>query len=162
MLQGISIYALFISLGFNAGDVYKAQGRPGMLTLMSILHIFLLVPGLFWAVTLLGDVVAVGWVQAFVAFIISVIYLLVALRMLNMSIGELLNALKAPFVPALGMAGAVLTVVYFTNGLPAWLQLAIGIAVGGFTYLGLLYLTQRVLVVQSIQLVRTAFVNRSS
>lgn len=162
VLQGISIYALFISLGFNAGDVYKAQGRPGILTLMSILHIFLLVPGLFWAVTILANIVVVGWVQAFVAFIISVVYLLVALNMLKMSIGKLLNALKAPFVPALGMTSAVLVVVHYVAGFPAWIQLTIGIAVGGFVYLGLLYLTQKVLVMQSIQLVRTVLTNRSS
>lgn len=162
VLQGISIYALIISLGFNAGDVYKAQGRPGMLTLMSILHIFLLAPGLFWAVTFPADIVVVSWVQALVAFVVTVIYLLVALNMLKMSMGELLNALKTPFIPALGMTGSVLVVVYFTVGFPSWLQLAIGISVGGLTYLGLLYLTQKVLVMQSIQLVRTVLINRSS
>ena len=162
VLRGISFYALFISLGFNAGDVYKAQGRPGMLTLMSILHILLLVPGLFWAVIVQGDIVLVGWVQAFVALIISVIYLLVALKMLKMPIGELLNALKAPFIPGLGMTAAVLAVIHYITGVPAWLQLTIGIAVGGFTYLALLYLTQKMLVVQSIQIVRTVMANRSS
>lgn len=162
VLQGISLYALFISLGFNAGDVYKAQGRPGMLTLMSTLHTLLLVPSLFWAVTILGDIVVVGWVQASVSFIVSIVYLLVALHMLKLPVGELLNALKSPFIPALGMTGTVLAVVHYASGFPAWLQLMVGVSVGGFTYLALLYLTQKVLVVQSIQLIRLVMSNRSA
>ncbi len=162
VLRGISIYALFISLGFNAGDVYKAQGRPGMLTLMSTFHTLLLVPGLFWAVTVLTDLVVVAWVQASVAFVVSVVYLLVAIHMLKMPVRELLNALKAPFVPGLGMAGAVLAVIHYTTEFPAWLQLTIGITTGGIVYLALLYLTQKVLVAQSIQLVRTVIANRAS
>jgi len=35
VMRAISIYAMLISLGFNAGDVYKAQGKPEILAKMA-------------------------------------------------------------------------------------------------------------------------------
>jgi PST family polysaccharide transporter len=99
VMRAIAIYSALISLGYNAGDVYKVQGRPGILTMLSIVQATLLVPSLFWAVSVQKTVVAVGWVQAALALIGSVIYLTVAIRLLRLQ--PLLDQLAAkPFASA--------------------------------------------------------------
>jgi len=161
VMRAISIYSLLISLGFNAGDVYKAQGRPGMLTRISLLHILLLVPALLWAVTIPASITVVGWVQASTAFVVSVVYLIVALHMLKMPLGHLLSALRTPLVPGLGLSCVVLGTLYLTGTWPAWSQLIVGIAVGAATYLVLLSWIEKALVMQAIQLMRMVLASRS-
>jgi len=161
VMRAIAIYSLLISLGYNAGDVYKAQGRPGMLTKISILHIFLLIPGLLWAVLLPASVVMVGWVQASVAFLISLVYLLVAVKMLDLSLMELVNSLKSPIMPGIGLTAAVIGVLNLTSGSSPWVQLAAGIPVGALAYFGILFLLERPLVNNTMHLVRAVVASRS-
>jgi len=160
VMRAISIYGLLISLGFNAGDVYKAQGKPGMLTRISIIHTCILAPALYWAVTVQKSIIVVGWVQASVALIVSIIYLTVALRMLNVSLVRLLNALKTPMAPAFVMVVMVLVAMYFSAEWATWLQLVLGIAVGGSVYLLVLYWLERNVVLQALQLLGAILTKR--
>ena len=162
VMQAIAIYSFFLSLGFNAGDVYKAQGRPILLTYISLLQVLILTPLVFWAVTGPSQIVAVGWVQVFVSFVISVIYLAVALRILNVSIKRLLNSLKTPFIPVIVMSLVVYATQYFSINWLSWLQLVIGITVGGITYLSVLYLTERDVVFQAARILTSVLAKRHS
>jgi PST family polysaccharide transporter len=158
VMRAISLYGLFISLGYNAGDVYKAQGQPGMLTRISILHVLLLAPPLLFAVRYLASIVAVGWVQAFIALVVSIVYLAVALKMLDLSIYRLVNSLKTPFVPALGLTAAVTATVYLSSGMAPWIQLIAGVVAGGIAYIGLLCLLEREVVAEAIRLLHKVLV----
>lgn len=160
VLQAIAIYSFFLSLGFNAGDIYKAQGRPILLTYISILQVLVLTPLMFWAVTGPSTIVAAGWVQVFVSFVTSMVYLAVALRILKVSFGRLFDVLKTPIVPAVGMSLVVLAVGYFSSEWRDWLQLVAGITAGGVAYLSILYLTQRDISLQAIDLIREIVLKR--
>jgi O-antigen/teichoic acid export membrane protein len=152
VLQAIAIYSFFLSLGFNAGDIYKAQGRPILLTYISILQLIILTPLMFWAVTGPSDIVVVGWVQVFVSFVISVVYLVVALRMLKVSFGRLASVLKTPVVPAIAMSLSMLGILHLIGEWSVWFQLVIGMFSGGVVYLSALYLFEREIVLQAIRL----------
>ncbi len=152
VLQAIAIYSFFLSLGFNAGDVYKAQGRPILLTYISILQIVVLAPLMFWAVTGPADIVVAGWVQVFTAFVTSVVYLAVALRMLKVSFARLIEALKTPALPALGMVLVVWGGLYVSVDWGIWFQLTFNILAGGLAYLLLLYVFERATVLQALDL----------
>lgn len=160
VMQAIAIYTFFLSLGFNAGDVYKAQGRPILLTYISILQVAILTPLMFWAVTVPSSIVAAGWVQVFVSFVTSVVYLAVALRMLKVSVGRLLEALKTPMLPALIMTVTVLAALYVSSEWAMWLQLILGTIAGGCAYLLVLYFSEREVVFQATQLLRTVLTKR--
>ena len=161
VMRAIAIYSLLISLGFNAGDVYKAQGRPGMLTRISILHVVLLVPALLWAVRVSASVITVGWVQASIAFILSAVYLLVALKMINISVSQLFNSLKPPVLPGIGLAGAVIGVLNISGDLSPWIQLMAGISCGAVAYFGVLFVVERPLVLATVRLVQSVIGSRS-
>lgn len=160
VMQAISIYTMLISLGYNAGDVYKAQGKPEILTKISVLHAFLLVPALLWAVTVSRRIIMVGVSQAIVAFVINSIYLIVALRMLDIQPARLLNALKTPFLPAIGMSLAVYVVLQSFPTLPPWMQLILGVLTGLVAYLLLLWSLSRSVLAEVYQIAWTLFRGR--
>ncbi len=162
VMRAIAIYSFFISLGFNAGDVYKAQGRPILLTYIAILQVLVLAPLMYWAVTGPASIVIAGWVQVFVAFVISVVYLAVALRMLKISFGMLFAVLKTPMVPAFVMVVFVIAVLFVASDWDAWLQLVLGIVTGGSVYLSVLYWLERDIVTQALQLLDTILTKRRS
>jgi hypothetical protein len=142
-------------LGYNAGDVYKAQGRPEILTKIAVLHAIMIVPALIWILATFESIVMVGWTQVVVAFMVTSVYLIVALRILNLSSGRLLNALKTPFLPTLGMSLSVFSILLiFPNIYPA-LQLILGILAGALTYTLLLWFLNRRVVDDAIHIVQS-------
>jgi PST family polysaccharide transporter len=159
-MQAISIYALVLSLGYNAGDVYKALGVPGVLTKISFVKAVILLPGLLWAVTRPGNLIAVAIVQIIVACVGSVINFAVALRMLQISAATLLKSMS----PAL-LAGAGLTVVVslfgiLTASLNPWLQVLIGVLAGVLAYAGILWWGERELLANAAQVFGSALFKR--
>lgn len=160
VLQAIAIYSLLLSVGYNAGDVYKAQGRPGVLTWLLIIRAGLLVPGLLWAVTVPASVAAVGWVQAATAFVGGGLNLFVATRMLKMPLAPILEAMKPAVLAGGCMVLAVLGTLFVLADAPAWIQLIASISVGAVVYLGALWLWQRPIVIEAGQIARSALLRR--
>jgi PST family polysaccharide transporter len=156
VMRAISIYSVLISLGYNAGDVYKAQGRPGILTRLSMLQALLVVPALLWAVVIMKDIVVVGWTQVVVAFIGNAIYLVVALHMLKLQPRDLFDSLKHPLLPSLGLSAAVLAILFIGSNLGALSQLILGTLAGAAAYLTLLYLFSRDVVLEVLNMARAA------
>lgn len=162
VMSAIALYSFFLSLGFNAGDVYKAQGRPILLTYLSIFQLILLTPLAYWAVTYKASIIAVAWVQVFVSFVVSLIYLLLAVRMLKVSPRALFISLRAPIVPVLLMSIVVWLTSYMTTTWANWAQLVVGIGVGGLVYALVLYLVEKETVIQTIQLMDRILKRRNS
>ncbi len=160
VMTAISIYALLLSLGYNAGDVYKAQGRPGILTEISLLKALILVPVLYWAVTGPASLIAVGWVQAAVAFVGSVIYLAVAMRLLHLSVGSLFQAFRPALMAGAALALAVGAVLYAGRGAPDLIVLLGGTLLGGLAYVGCLWLLDRQLVLELWNLGRSVLLRK--
>jgi PST family polysaccharide transporter len=160
VMQAISIYALLISLGYNAGDVYKAQGRSDILAKIALLHAFLLVPALMYVINSTGSIVMVGWTQAGVAFIISVVYLFVAMRILKLSPALLLNTFKIPFIPAVGMCLAIIGTLSVLRGAESWVLLVSGTIIGAAVYGSILWLINRQIVDDAVRILRSLFQSR--
>lgn len=159
VMRAIALYTLFLSLSFNVGDVYKAQGRPGILTNLSLVRVAILVPALWWATTR-GTIVTVGWTHAIVALIGTIINLGFAMRLLKLSFGELLNAIRPALVTGVVMAVAVLATLVVLRETPSWVQLVVSIVVGIGSYVGTLWWTQRAVVDQASQTLLGAFARR--
>ncbi len=158
VIRTISIYALFIAVfAFNAGSVYKAQGRPEVLTKLALIRLAILVPALWWAVTRFGTILAVGWTHIIVAFIGGSINLIAAARLLNIP----LRAIVATISPA-ALAGGLMSLVVgatlrLTAPAPTWAQLAINVLVGAATYGVALWWLQRDIMLRAGRTLRTAF-----
>ncbi len=162
VLSAIALYTLIRSITFNIGDVYKAQGRPDILTKLSLVTAVLLTPSLWWAAVVVRSITAVAWMQVVVALITGAITLVVAARMLNTP----LQVLFKTFLPSV-IAGGVMAVV--VRGLvdqlaalaPIW-QLLAGVAAGALVYGGIMWFWQREVILQAVVSLRTAFSRRKS
>lgn len=160
VMQAIAIYTLFLSLGFNAGDVYKAQGRPSILTKLSLVRIAMLLPALWWATTQGKSIVVVGWTHAVVAFIGSALNLIVAARMLKVSFASLVTAVRPAIVAGAIMALVVAGILVLLQAAPSFVQLLAAILGGAAAYSGSLWSTQRDVVQQAGQTLRGALARR--
>ncbi len=160
VMQAISIYALFYSLAYNAGDVYKAQGRPGLLTRLALVRAVVLLPALWWAATGGGGIATIAWVHAAVALASGTLNLIVAGRMLQVPVQALLRALRPAAIGGVALVLSVLATLALTRDLIPLAQLVAAVAVGGASYLGFLWWLQRDVVRTASQTLRLALSQR--
>lgn len=155
-MRAIAIYALTLSLAYNVGDVYKAQGRPQILTYISLGRLAILLPGLWWAVTGIQTIAAVGWTHAAVAFLTSVLELALASRLLKTPFRKILEALAPALLAGLFMALVVQGVLFLSTTLIPVLQLSLGVLTGGVAYLSILWVFQRDMLLTALGILRGA------
>lgn len=143
VMSAISLYTLFRSLVFNAGGVYKAKGRPGLLSMLNFFQALISIPVLWWSVVYYQTIVAVAWMQVLLALVFGVVKLVMASRLVDTTVTELLKS----FYPAT-VAGIVMSVVILivgqllVNSMPL-VELIAEVAIGGSTYIGALWWLQR-------------------
>ena len=153
-IQGIAVYATLLSLSYNAGGAYKASGRPQINTWTGLFRLALLFPALWWAVSVARSIVAVSWMHALVALIGTSMNMIVAAKMLGMPLRDLGQALLPALTSGLLMAGCVLGFLTLTGDSGPWLQLTGGALTGGLTYALSLWLFQRGVVLDALQLLK--------
>lgn len=156
VLQWLAIYSTLLSLAYNAGSAYKAEGRPQVLTWLSLIRLAMLFPALWWATTSAQSIVAVGWMQALVALIAGVINLLAAARLLGLPLRQLADALSPALMATAFMIAITLGVQVWTAALsPLW-QLTLAVLAGSITYISSLWLFKPDLLDSLIKNLRTS------
>jgi lipopolysaccharide exporter len=114
LIQILAFYALIYSIGFNLGDIYKATGRPRILTSISVFNLLLAGPILlmasFWGVA--G--IAAG--QVVIASIISVVNWIVAKRVIGIGPHLLASSMLRPFLATFGAVLASLSIDFAIGG----------------------------------------------
>ncbi len=160
VMQSLAIYSVIVALIYNAGDVYKAQGKPEILTRLTVLEGILLLPALYFSVTTIETIAAVGWARVFVALILTTIELIIAGRMINASLGEIFKAISPSLSAASIMAIAVILALLPAQNMSPPAQLVIGIGIGGIVYLTSLWFIQRELLVEGYSTLRKALVRK--
>lgn len=149
VMAAIAIYTLIRSLTFNVGAVYKAQGRPEILTWLSLAQLPILLPSLYWAVQGPGTITAVAWTQVANALIAGIANFVVAARLLQIPLRDIAAAVSPSVASGVVMALVVRAVVNALAGSPPWTQLLAGVLVGMLIYLGAMWLLQRKYVLQA-------------
>ncbi len=157
VMSAIAIYTLIRSLTFNVGDIYKAQGRPEILTRLALIKAVVLVPALYWAAAGPGTLTAVAWMQVAMALFSGALNFYVAGRLLNTPFRQIL----ATFVPALTggliMTASVLGMLSLMSAAPPLWQLIAGVTTGIVTYSLALWFFQRPLLRQAQSSLRLMF-----
>lgn len=143
VMSAIALYTMIRSLTFNIGNIYKAQGRPDILTKLSLLKVPILLPALYWASTSLGTITAIGWVQVAVAIIAGVMNLVVAARVLRMPFKEMWLAFQPALTAGSVMAASVLGLLALLVDASPPVQLILGVITGGLVYSGMIWWLQR-------------------
>lgn len=132
VLQMLAVAGCLRSLGSHAGDVYKATGRPGILTKLGLLRAAVLIPALLWG-TRYG-IYGVAVAQAAVTAASTVLNLYVAGRVLRLPVSSLLAEFKTAALCSAAMVVALQLVLPALSRMPKGLGLAAGVAAGACVY----------------------------
>lgn len=157
VMRAIAIYTLIHSLGYNLGDIFKAQGKMNILISISILRAVILVPSLWWAAAYPGTTTAIAWTQVTVAAVCAVINPIVATRIFNIKLQDLFGAMLPAFISGAIMTVGVLGTLALVESLAPIFQLICTIGIGGLFYGAALWWLQRDIVLTAQTSLRTAF-----
>jgi lipopolysaccharide exporter len=159
-MQALALYALVYSLSFNAGDIYKATGRPDILNKLSIVKLGLTIPAL-WVAAGYG-IYAVALAQLLVNLILTLVRLGVIQRLLSLRLAELVAALRPAFTAALVMGAGIYLAQLGLSGTAPLARLII-IPIAGMLLYGLVIrLAHQDLTEQLIGLVQNIFLRKNS
>jgi O-antigen/teichoic acid export membrane protein len=156
VLRAIAVYAMMLSLAYNAGDAYKAQGRPEILTGISFVRMLILIPGLYWAASQAKSIEMVGWIHAVVAFLFGIITLAIASRLLHAPVKELLVALRPAAMSGVLMGLSVLALMIALQNASYLVQLVLSTIVGAVVYTLGLWLVERPVIFDTLKILRGA------
>jgi len=160
VLRAIAVYALVISLAYGAGNVYKAQGRPEILTFTTIFQLALLVPALWWVTTTYGSIAAVGWTMALVTLLEQILQIVVAARLLKVPLLSILDAFRPAVIGGAIMVMLAWASLQMLGAAPHPVQLTTGVVVGVLAYGAALWWLQRDVVSTAHVALRAALVRR--
>jgi PST family polysaccharide transporter len=158
VMKAISLYALFLSLAYNASHAYKASGAISIMTSISTLRAAMLIPALWWASSQIGSIEAVGWFHALFAFIGASINIFVVGRVMKIPMRRIIGTMKPAAIAGAGMSVVVSGMLYLTSSLPPWIQLIVGIITGMLSYILILLWLQKDVFMETWEMVRSNIV----
>lgn len=155
ILSVLAIYTVVYSASFHAGDVFKAIGRPGVLTAINAGKLAVLVGPVWWAAGHSALMVACALLG------VEMVHFLVRMSVLRRLTGtpwvSIVGALWRPVAAAVPMGLALFFLNRVTDHLAAPLQLSALIVVGLCVYLLLLRFTAPKLFNNAYGLARSRF-----
>lgn len=152
ILSVVALYTAVYSMSFHAGDVFKAIGRPGVLTAINAGKLILLIGPIWWAAG--HSVILVAWALVGTEVVHFLVRMTVLQRMMNVRWSAIASALLRPAGAALPMGFVLLGLSWITGGLAAPMELGLLIGVGVGIYVLLLRLTAPHLVTAASGMVR--------
>lgn len=139
----IAIQMTIVSLTFIFGMVYKAIGRPEILSTIVLVRVLILFPSLWFAASQYGTIVAVAGAHVLISLLSGILEIYIAVKLQNLNLIDVLNAFKPSLVGSLGMIIGVAFVNYQMRDAVPVLQLISAIPTGVLFYLATLYIFQR-------------------
>ena len=132
VLALISLFAVVYATSFHSGDVFKAIGRPGILTALNVAKLVAMVGPVWWAAG--RGIVAVGLTLVVIELASSGLRLWVLARVTGSPMRPLLASIARPMLAAAVMAGGVWSLSLFTTELHPAVALAILVPAGVLVY----------------------------
>ncbi len=151
LLRILAIFALVYSIGYHAGDIYKAIGRPDILLKLSIVGIFIYIPAM-WIGARYG-LIGLAWGYLISMIIEQLLRIAFAMRFVHVTAMDILKEMRPAAQAALFMvmiAAGVLTLTQHTGSI---LQLGLVVTSGAIAYLSVVWLTERNTLIRLTQVV---------
>lgn len=161
VMAAISIYTLLRSLVFNAGSVYKATGQPGLLSRQSMVQAIVTVPALWWVAVTYNTIMAVAWMQVLLAFGASIVKMVIAARLVKISLREMASTFYPSLLAGSLMALTVLLSSQFLHDVIPVVELVVETAVGALVYTGAIFLMQPDDMRKVSKMLRTTFIPKA-
>jgi len=156
VMTAIALYTLLRAIVFNIGNIYKALGKPDLLAKIKLWQTIIFVPAIWWVAAEIGTTLAVAWVQVALAFLATIVKLIIAANILDTAYKTILTSLRPTILAGALMAIAVLTTLRPAANLPPLVQMIASITVGGLIYGAAIWWLQRPLIIQAGTSLRTA------
>jgi O-antigen/teichoic acid export membrane protein len=135
VVQALGLYGAIFAIGWCAGDVWLARGRPDIQWKLDLGQIVVLVPVLLFGANVGGITgVAVAQVAAIVPY--SAVRFWLIRRTLGVSFGDIGNRLWVPLAAAVTLVAACAAVATAGAGLPSGATLVFQIVIGAIVYCG--------------------------
>jgi PST family polysaccharide transporter len=150
-LAMLSIFAVLYSVSFHAGDVYKALGRPVLLTGLGVAKLSVLVPVVWMAALHSTFAVAAGLVVVELA--LGSVRLLLVRHVLGVTMRAHARVLVGPIAAAGAAALAVAAVAHLLPVWPPAVRLALLLPLATALLGGALYLVARPLLLRALRAV---------
>jgi len=159
VMQAISLYAVIYSLSFNAGDIYKAIGRPDIMNILGIFKLAVAIP-LLW---LAGgyNIYYVGLAQVVAHSFLTLVRFIVIKRMISLRWRDILSALQPAISGTLVMFLCVYALQIWLRSMAPLFQLVILPVVGGLIYVSAIWFTNREVARKGIDMLRHTFSKRT-
>ncbi len=149
-LQWLALRAGVETLSFNAGTVFKAIGRPAIISKLIVVRLVILVPIILLAVPFGIIGVAVG--QVCMAIIAGLLDFGMVYRVIQVSWRSIWQSLRSALIAAAGMASVVWLFVMNAPQTLVLVTLIGAICLGSVIYVGLLWIIERQFMLDSIRL----------
>lgn len=156
VMELIALTHLAFSMAWHAGDIYRAQGRPEIVTWLLLARLALLLPALWWAAGWAQSIIAVAWMQLVVASLAAMFNLGLAMHQLRVSAREMLAVFRPAVLAGAVMTEVVLAVLWVLRDMAPLTQLIAGAVVGAIAYLATLWFAERDLSREATQRLRSA------
>ena len=151
-MRYLALAMLAIGLTKNIGDVHKGYGRPGLLNAIGVARLLITVPLLVFAVR--HGLTAVSIAVAVSAAVVAVVTLVVASRVIDIPMSELLGSYRTPAIGGLALLATTWPVLLASEQWLSVVRLGAVTATGAAAYVGALWLIDRSLVIETASLVR--------
>lgn len=154
VMELLCLYAAVYSLSFNAGDIYKALGKPWILNALGIVKLIITIPVLWYAAGISITAVAAG--QLIVNIFLTILKLYIVSRIIKINSLQILKSIQ----PALTAAFVMFVGLYFLKLEMAassdWARVIALPVVGVCIYIAMLWLVNRKVVWSLLDLVKAA------
>lgn len=152
VLRVLALYALVTSIGYHAGDVYKAIGRPDILLKLTILTLILMIPSLLFGAQF--GLAGVAWGYVLVMLIERFVGIYISTRFIQVSVLEIFSQLGPALKGSLAMAGIALGAMYLSAGFLPFVQLLVVVLSGVISYGAVLWLAEGENLVRLFDIIR--------
>lgn len=150
-LQWLALRAGVNTLSFHAGSVFRAIGRPVIITKLIVVRIIILVPIILFSVQFGIIGIAVG--QVCMAIIETLLDFRMVHRVIHVSPRHIWQSTRPALIAAMGMGSAVWLFAMSVPQTSVLVTLIGSMSLGAVVYLGLLWLIERQLMRDSLRLV---------
>ncbi|TPG34668.1 lipopolysaccharide biosynthesis protein [Mycobacterium hodleri] len=152
ILSVLALYTVVYSASFHAGDVFKAIGRPGILTAINAVKLAVLVGPVWWAAG--HDVILVAYALLGTELLHFFARMVVLNRVTRVRWSAIGGAVLRPLCAAVPMGLVLLCLGRVTGRLPAPAELALLIVAGMATYCALLRFTAPQMTAAAVAMLR--------
>ncbi len=154
VLQALALNAALMSLDWTAGDIYKARGRPDILTKLNVVENVFIIAALWFGAGY--GIVGVAMARLLTTALITVIRLFIAHKLLDVGFWTIMREFRFALTGSLAMLMGLYLLRYFSPPLPGLVTLALSILTGACFYLLALWLIHRETILGAGQVVLEA------